>query len=347
MPDERHAADAASDDAPVVPARRGMDDEPKRRRPWVRVLLIVLGALLTLGVAVAIFYAVSIDRALGGVTRNSTMMPSASTRPEDDTSAGPEGPLTFVLMGTDAEEGGAARSDSLMVAYLPADRQHLYLVSFTRDMWVTIPGHGKAKINAAYSLGGPALTIQTLESLLNVRMDHAAQIDFDGFIYLTTVLGGVTVYNEHASSTAGFTFPVGWITISGEQALVYCRERKTLPNGDLDRAKRQRDVVSAIVDKLTSPSVIANPITLNKLVGEVAHVVTVDDGLTNSVVYGLARQLKFGSGAIRSLQAPILGFGTSTDGQSINIVDEAGVAQLAEAMRSDTMEAYYEAHKDG
>ena len=89
------------------------------------------------------------------------------------------------------------RSDVLMLAHVPPGRDAVYVVSFPRDMWVEVPGRGHAKINAAYAYGGDALATRTLESLVGVRMDHAAKIDFEGFTGLTPELGGVTV--DHLS----------------------------------------------------------------------------------------------------------------------------------------------------
>ena len=91
--------------------------------------------------------------------------------------------------------------------------------------------------------------MRTLEKLTGVRMDHVVVADFDGFIQLTTDLDGVTVTNKTAFSSHGYDYPKGEITISGEQALWFVRERKQLPRGDLDRAENQRNVIKAIVAK--------------------------------------------------------------------------------------------------
>jgi LCP family protein required for cell wall assembly len=147
-------------------------------------------------------------------------------------------------MGSDSRDVGNGRSDVLMVMHRAADRKCAHMISCPRDMYVPIPGHGRNKINAAF--GGPALTVRTLEGLLNSRMDHVALIDFEGFINLTEELGGVTVYNKYASNSGGYKFPVGDVSLRGEQALAYVRERKQLPRGDLDRAERQRAVLQAI-----------------------------------------------------------------------------------------------------
>ena len=80
------------------------------------------------------------------------------------------------------DDGGATNTDTMIVLHVPADGSKATLISFPRDMYVPIPGYGRNKINAAYSFGGPKLTVQTLEQLLDTRMDHVAMIDFEGFI---------------------------------------------------------------------------------------------------------------------------------------------------------------------
>ena len=197
-------------------------------RSWRRALIalaIVVSVLLT----ASGFYAVSGFTALNDIRRDDTLMPSGAPT---STATGPA-PLNFVLMGSDTLGGERGRSDTLMLAHLNAERNKIYLISFPRDMYVTIPGHGEHKINAAYSYGGSALAIETLESLLDLRMDHAVKVEFDGFIRLTEHLGGVTVFNPHASVQAPYTFPRGEISIKGDEALAYVRERYSLPDGDL------------------------------------------------------------------------------------------------------------------
>jgi LCP family protein required for cell wall assembly len=226
-----------------------------------------------------------------------------------------------------------------MIARISADRQHAQVVSIPRDSWVDIPGYGKNKINAAYSFGGPQLAGATLEDLLHSRMDHVAIIDFDGFIRLTEELGGVTVMNEHASKSRGYTFPAGKITIKGDEALAFVRERYELPNGDLDRAERQRLVVKAILEKGLSPETISNPAKFTGFVSGVAKHLIVDEGLTNNEIRRTAVSLRLSGNDLHLLQAPISGFGT-VNGASIDVVDRARMAELAKALRADTMDDY-------
>ncbi len=160
------------------------------------------------------------------------------------------GTLNYVLLGSDSRDPdneGNGRSDSIMVVHLNAKRNKAYIISFPRDMYVDIPGYGKNKINAAFSFGGAPLTVRTLEDLTGVRMDHVVLVDFEGFIQLTDDLGGVTVANKTAFTSHGFDYPKGKITIKGERALWFVRERHALPGGDLDRAENQRNVIKAIV----------------------------------------------------------------------------------------------------
>lgn len=334
-PARRASAPQTAEEAPI-----------KKRHPVRRAIITILVILLAIVLGYGGYYWFRVNSAMETVQREETMMPTVA--PESRAPAptrAPEAkhdPKTYVLMGSDTRGDDQGRSDTLMVAYLSGDRNHVYLISFPRDMWVPIPGYGDAKINAAHAFGGPALTIQTLEEMLDTRMDHAVGIDFEGFIELTTALGGVTVINKYESSVGEYYFPKGEITISGDEALAYVRQREGLPNGDLDRAERQRDVLGAIIDKLTAPEVLANPARMGAVLDQVASTVTVDQGLSNSEIYSTAGQLGFsGLSGVRSLQAPIVGFGTSADGQAIDVVDWQKMDELAKAMQTDSMADYY------
>lgn len=345
-----------------VPPRRGMDahrqDEESitegagaassgRRRRAPMIFLCAVLAIILLVVGVLGYFLKHLTNGLDDINREPLTMPTASPRPSTAT----DGARTFVLLGSDSRGWDRGRSDSLMVAYLPADREHLYLISFLRDMWVTIPPNkvigkpSQAKINAAYSWGGVPLTIQTLENLTNVRMDHAAVIDFTGFKELTTALGGVQVYNDQDSTIEGMHFPAGDITLKGNAALKYVRERRDLKNGDLDRARRQRDVLTAIIDKTLSAGTLANPSKFDDVATLAGRTMTVDDKLTNAEIRKLAMSLRFTSGdSVVQVQAPISGFGRSKDGQAYDLVDKEGLQELSDAMRNDTMDVYVENH---
>jgi len=326
-------------DQGVVAAEVSRADRKQRRR-WLRRSLLALGVVLALLLGTAGFYLVVGLQALQGIKRDPGLMPT-----DDGYQTVPatiDGPLNFLLMGSDSrnpDERG--RSDTLMIAHLNASRDTLYLISLPRDMYVDIPGHGKNKINAAYAFGGPRLTVKTVQNIIGTRIDHTAMIDFEGFVGLTTDVGGVTVFNEIESTNLGFNFPRGDITISGEEALAYVRQRYDLPHGDFDRAARQRLVVKALILKLLKPATVANPATFNAVATKLGGYLTVDNKLTNELIWNLATDLNIKSARdIRQIQAPIAR-GATIKGSSVLIVNEERMAALAKAIRDDNLEAYW------
>jgi polyisoprenyl-teichoic acid--peptidoglycan teichoic acid transferase len=254
------------------------------------------------------------------------------------------------LLGSDSRDPGNegnGRSDTILVVHLNAKRNKGYIISFPRDMYVNVPGYGRNKINAAFAFGGTPLAVRTLENLTGVRMDHVALIDFEGFIRLTEDLRGVTVSNKTAFSSHGFDYPKGKITIAGEEALWFVRERKLLPGGDLDRAENQRNVIKAIVQKGLSLRVISDPSTFLNFLSNVAKYLTVDNDLSDAEIKRTAHSLRLSSKDIDLLQAPISGFATTGDGQSIDIVDTAKMAELAQAMKKDKLSEYVKKYPQG
>jgi polyisoprenyl-teichoic acid--peptidoglycan teichoic acid transferase len=290
---------------------------------------------------------------LSQVERVEGALPTGSRPPEPTTSAkATYTPVNILLIGSDKRsdtENG--RSDSFVVLHISADRKNAYLVSFPRDMWVAIPGHGTAKINAAYSWGGSALAVQTVEQLTGARIDHVATTDFSDFVGLVNVVGVVTVDNPVASkardATTGVSYdwPKGPVLLDGPAALVFSRQRYELPNGDLDRALRQRALLKALTLKVATPEVLANPAVLSNVISTVSQYVTVDSQMTDKVIFDLATSMRTtSSNQIAMLQAPLKGFARSADGQAYDVVDVAGVAELGKALQDDTMASYVAAH---
>ena len=338
--------------AQITAIRESLPDdapEPKRRRVLPKIL-IGLAVLIIAVVGAGLLYAATIDRSLTKNLNRGVELPTdeSSARPPKEPAE--TGTLNYVLLGSDSRDPGNegnGRSDTIMMVHLNAKRTKAYIISFPRDMYVDIPGYGKNKINAAFAFGGAPLAIRTLEDLTDVRMDHVALIDFEGFIRLTEDLGGVTVTNKHDFSSHGFNYPKGEITIAGEEALWFVRERKPLPGGDLDRAENQRNVIKAIVEKGLSAETISDPATFITFIGNVAKHLTVDNGLTDSEIRRTALSLRLTGKDIELLQAPISGFNTTSDGQSIDVVDQAKLGELASALKEDKMSEYVKKYPQG
>src|SRR5215218_2190743 len=138
-------------------------------------------------------------------------------------------------------------------------------LSIPRDSFAQIPGHGAQKINAAYAIGGPALMIETVEGFLGngLKINHIVEIDFKDFPKLIDALGGVTVDNKTKICSPpfdnfwkGFRLPKGRLHLDGTKALGFSRVRNNRcapQENDLDRAKRQQEVLSGIRGSLLSP----------------------------------------------------------------------------------------------
>jgi LCP family protein required for cell wall assembly len=342
--------DTAAPSDPDAGAARATVQPRRRRRVWPRVLIAV-AAVLVLVLAAGGVYAWRINNSLTSNLNRGIDLPGDDPTAVPRPTAAPEtGSLNYVLLGSDSrdpENEGNGRSDSIMVVHLNEARDKAWIISFPRDMYVEIPGYGKNKINAAYSFGGPALTVRTLEQLTDVRMDHVVLVGLEGFIGLTKDLGGVTVTNKTAFTSHGFDYPKGRITIEGEKALWFVRERHSLPDGDLDRAENQRNVIRAIVAKGLSAGVVSDPARFTTFIANMAGHLTVDNSLTDSEIRSTALSLRLKAKDIESLQAPLKGFGTASDGQSIDVVDTAKLAELSKALKADTLDEYTQKYPEG
>ncbi|WP_426565219.1 LCP family protein [Angustibacter sp. McL0619] len=351
MPLSHDADPAYEDQTSSLPlqadATPGPDAVTGRRPRRARIALIAAAVILLLGALSACGYLFALDRTLGGnLKRDPSLLKGLTDRP-----AKPEGDagkaLNYLLIGSDSRAGedgpivDGERSDTIMIAHVTAKRDKVYLIAFPRDLYVPIPGHGKNKINAAYSVGDAPLLVSTLEQLTSVRIDHVAVIDFQGLRRLTTLVGGVTVNNAHASSVGSYHWPKGQITIQGDEALQYVRQRHGLPGGDLDRVERQQEVVRALMLRGTSRDTLSHPGRLLNLVRTGAQNVTVDDTLGQGEIRSTALSLRGVRGAdIQFLQAPITGFGTTTAGASIDVLDTKRMTELSDAMLTDQVAQY-------
>jgi LCP family protein required for cell wall assembly len=202
------------------------------------------------------------------------------------------------------------RSDTVILAHLFGDADTAQLVSFPRDSWVTIPAHvdetGKpvaareSKLNSAFFEGGPALLIDTIEGLTGLHVDRYMQVDFDGFQTIVNRLDGVEVCLSEAAKEkdSGIDLQAGRQTIKGPQALAFVRQRKGLPNGDIDRIRRQQQFIGGIVRKVLSAGTLANPLRLNGVIDAATDALVVDSGRTSCCsTRPSSRRCSTGSGA--------------------------------------------------
>ncbi|MEA5453667.1 LCP family protein [Sinomonas sp. JGH33] len=322
-------------------------------------MYVLLSALLVvvLAAVAALIYLGTLSRSFDTQTKKlETVFPSESARPPAASPAADgKAALNILLVGSDsrdatifqAESGTPSnqRSDTMMVVHVPADRKNVYVISIMRDLWVPIPGHGSAKINAALAFGGVPLMVQTIESVLGQRLDHVVFMDFEGFKSLTDAVGGVpvTVPKAFTAQQSGNTrFEAGTQTMNGTQALAFVRERYAFPDGDYQRVRNQQIFLKALVTKLATPQTLANPVTLANVVNELSSYLTVDSGFNSGAVVSLGLELgKVRPGDIVTFTLPTNGTGWSPDSQqSIVLFNQPATSGLADAMAKGTMPQY-------
>lgn len=256
---------------PSRPARRGAPPpsappvRPRRRRRfgWVKLVLLLWVVFL---VAVPLWAWTQIEK--------------VDAEPEGDRPGSQPG-HTYLLVGSDSREGlsreqrrqfgtgtgEGRRTDTIMLLHT-GDGPNL-LLSIPRDSIVAVPGHGDTKINAAYAYGGPELLVDTIENETGIRVDSYVEIGFAGFVNVVDAVGGVEICPKQAmrDPLAKLDIDRGCQEADGPTALGYARSRKISQLGDIDRAQRQREVVSAVGDKAASPWSILNPVRYARLAG--------------------------------------------------------------------------------
>ncbi len=262
------------------------------------------------------------------------------------------GSTDILLLGSDSRAGTAEasnvsgqRADSIMLLHISVSGGDPYLISLMRDSWVNIPGYGAAKINAALNYGGVDLQVATIEQLLNVRIDHVAEIDFSGFKSMTDALGGVTVQVPVSFSSNNYTFTAGEQTMSGGEALVFVRERYSFADGDYQRVRNQRAYMNGLLNTIKSQGVFENIGNFKNLIDSITPYVTVDSGLTAATIASLALPyLSSGGPNLQMLTMPNAGPDWSMDGQSIVVLNVDATAELSNALREGTMDSYVSKH---
>ncbi|WP_156432662.1 LCP family protein [Mycobacterium sp. M26] len=319
--------------APPKPAR------PKKKKHWGRRIFATLFALVLIAVIALVGGAVWFDSTL----RRIPVFAAATDRPA------PGAGTTWLLVGSDSRSDltpeqqaelttggdlGNGRTDTILVVHIPGwgSSAPTTMVSIPRDSYVEIPGYGQDKINAAFAQGGAPLLAQTVEQATGLHLDHYAEVGFGGFAGLVDALGGVEVCPADPINDplAGIDLPAGCQTLDGRNALGYVRSRAT-PRADLDRMIHQREFMSALLHKASSPAVWLNPWRWYAVPHAAAASLTVDDG---DHVWDLARLGWALHGSTTAITVPIGEF-TGNDSGSVVVWDSDAAAQLFEALRTD------------
>lgn len=297
----------------------------KKKNGWKRGLLITLCVLLTLVLAVAVLGTVYWQYMLNQMNRpvdlpKVTLSPSeiqqienggdevptgtGQTVPDEEIdfgtqpqeTIGGEEIINIMLIGQDRRSGqGRQRSDAMILCSLNKTTKVLTMTSFLRDTYVQIPGHKNNRINASYQFGGMELLDECIELNFGVHVDANVEVDFNGFISLIDMMGGVTIdltsseakyLNNRGNWGAGnvtesgeeWNLKAGKNKLTGTQALAYSRIRAI--GMDFERTERQRKVITAVLNQVKSLSLLE----LNGLLTHGLSLITTD--MTNAEITG-------------------------------------------------------------
>jgi LCP family protein required for cell wall assembly len=328
---------------------------PRRKgRLAVRLLLIclIIGLVLAAGGIGTFFWLQrGYDQNIERIGNPFGTLPE-ETRPKP----APLGATNILMLGSDSRIStdpgawvrGAQRTDAIMIAHVPADRSAVTVTSIPRDSWVAIPGHGRNKINAGFSFGGPTLMVKTVEDYTGVRIDHVVIVDFEGFKDITDELGGVKINVAKSTSDERANFAAGPQVMDGETALKYVRQRHNLPGGDFDRVRRQQNWIRAVALKTLDKGTLTSPLKLNGVLDSLTSSIAADNGFSIGKMRSLAISLRsVRGGDLTFLTAPVAGTGRSPDGkQSIVNLDAAENKALWKAVAGDKLDAWLAEHPD-
>lgn len=222
-------------------------DRKKPRRLWLKIPILII-LLLVLGIGA---YAYSVYHNAKTTVNDQMHDPVESIdtgltkKKLNETET-----LNVLLLGIDAHENEAGRSDAIMVMNLNPKTDEMKIVSIPRDARTEIIGKGfDDKINHAYAFGGAEMSIETVENFLDIDVDYYVTINMDGLVELVNELGTITVSNDVVWADGKYDFPKGVIEMDGDKTMSYVRMRKKDPNGDFGRTTRHRKVIEGILQE--------------------------------------------------------------------------------------------------
>ncbi len=244
--------------------------------------------------------------------------------------------VNILLLGGDSRnENDYGRSDSIMIASIDPVTKKAHLYSVLRDTYVEIPGHGKRKINEAYTYGGPALAMKTVSELTGLPIHYYFFIDFESFVKLVDAIGGVDFEVEknmyYVDKTYQQEFVInlkkGMQHLDGDKALQYVRFRHDALS-DFTRTERQREFLKAIFTKVKSTSTLIN---LPSMLDELAPYIETNMDLGKMLkLAGLGYKINLSELQTEQLPPMELLKEAKVNGQDVLLVEEGALKKYIE-----------------
>lgn len=299
-------------------AKKPKKPKKKMRGIWKALIWIgsiLLALLIAVGVAVGLLFFRMHTESVDTARYVETPTDSAAYAMLDDPDL-----TNILIIGADRNQDGTdGRSDSMMLASINSKTKKLKLVSFLRDLYVDLGGtdYGYDRLNAAYSYGGAAMLMQTIENNFRIKVDKYIETNFAGFEDIIDAIGGIDItMTAYEANFLNEWKQVGAVEgenhLNGENALYFARMRKL--DSDFGRTTRQRQVMNAVFSKLKG----SNPFTMYAAAFQLAPNLTTNLSPLEFTSFGLSF---LQAGEAESLSVP-------SDGTYYDYTTDAGAMVL-------------------
>ncbi|MCD7439285.1 LCP family protein [Streptomyces lincolnensis] len=276
---------------------KGSRRKPRGRRKGLLIMAWTAAGIAVLGGTGAGYLYFKLNGNIKSVDIDSALGTDRPTKVDN-------GSENILVLGSDTRSGsnkklgggvddGSARSDTAMIVHVYEGHKKASVVSVPRDTIIDRPEctdtkgvtHDAASgvmFNSAYSTGGAACAVKTVETLSGIRMDHYLEVDFSGFEKIIDELGGVqvTTTKNIKDPDSHLNLKAGTHTLDGEQALGLVRTRHGVGDGsDLGRIQLQQAFIKALINQVKHVDLFGDPTKLYDLANTATKAVTTDSDL--------------------------------------------------------------------
>lgn len=240
--------------------------------------------------------------------------------------------FSMLLMGIDTGaigRKGGGRADAIVIVTVNPKDNKTTIVSVPRDYYTKLAGKNRTtKINEAYSYGGAATLINTIQKDFNIPIDYYIEVNMKGIQDVVDALGGVNVKSPLAFSNYGYNFKKGKNHLNGKEALAYATMRHEDPTGDYGRQGRQRQIINALIDKIISYRIVTNQSKLLK---------SMEKNIKTSLSFDdiILIQSKYREALENVEQIQVKGHGQMIKGISYQIISKKEINKVSETLRKE------------
>ncbi len=302
----------------------------RKKRAGLRIFL----GIMLVGVIGLLGYGYSVYRNVNDAVETIHKPVETEVVREESVDLNKQHPISILLLGIDSGDLGRTeqgRSDSIVVATINPNTKKMLLLSIPRDTYAEIVGNGTSdKINHAYAFGGTAMSINTVQKLLDIPIDYYITVNMAGIQEIVDVVGGIEVDSPLAFTAIGYTFQEGVNHLDGAAALAFARMRYEDPLGDTGRQARQRLIIEGVIQKLVSPNTLLNYQDILASLSE-----NIETNLQMSDYFDLQGN-DYVAAASNIQQEQLAGIGsTEADGVYYSFTDAAELARVQALLRAE------------